>query len=179
MNTEKIVQLKDKYTGRLIGNVPISQGKTVDECIRHLKGKATNDGGIIIRGSMYDHDGLVAIERKISDDKIYLYAGEGSYYSCADDFASDCAQSFDYMDLETEDVDMTFFEQLRILWYVMHDPFTALLEKMELTEADCSIRFCIPLNTIRGWIRGEEPIPAYVRLMMAEAVGLLAIRNLA
>ena len=179
MNTEKIMQLKDKYTGQLIGNVPISQGKTVDECIRHLKGKATDDGGIIIRGSMYDHDGLVAIERKISDDKIYLYAGESSYYSCADDFVSDCAQSFDYMDPEADDVDMALVEQLRMLWHTMQDPFAELLEKMELTEADCSIRFCIPLNTIRGWIRGEEPIPAYVRLMMAEAAGLLTIRNLA
>ena len=61
----------------------------------------------------------------------------------------------------------------------MQDPFAELLEKMDLTEADCFIRFCIPLDIIRGWIHGEEPIPTYVRLMMSEAVGLLAIRNLA
>ena len=179
MNNEKTMQLKSKYLESLIGNVPAAQGETVDDCIKYLNGKTDDDGDIIIRDKKYGYDDLEVVERKISDGKIYNYAGEASNYSDADSFVADCAQGFDYMDPEAEDLDMTFIEQVRILWHVMRDPFADLLEKMGLTPADCHVRFCVPFSTVQEWISGEASVPIYMRLAMAEAVGLLTIRSLA
>lgn len=64
------------------------------------------------------------------------------FYSDADAFVADCAQGFDYMDPEAEDLDMTFIKQVRTLWSIMRDPFAALLEKMGLTDVD----FVFPLS---------------------------------
>ena len=78
---------------------------------------------------------------------------------------------------EDADMDPTLWEQLRILWRVAHDPFKDLLQLMGLRQTGCATRFCIPLRTVQGWALGERECPAYIRLMMSEAVGAVRLRD--
>lgn len=186
---DRVMQLKDKYSGRLIGNIPASCAKTVDECIKYLGGKLTNnadgqpqrnnDKEVIIRDELYVYDSLVITERAISAARIDSLVDDTRHYSNAECFVSDCAQGLNFMDPETKELDMVFIEQLGIFWHVVRDSFADLLEKLGMTAADCSVRFCVPMNIVQEWLSGETPVPHYVRLMMAEATGTLTIRNLA
>lgn len=68
------------------------------------------------------------------------------------------------------------YEQLRTLWHVVNDPFPAVLGRMGMTEESCSVRFCVPRGVIREWCGSRRSPPLYVRLMMAEAAGLITLR---
>lgn len=113
----------------------------------------------------------------MNDKQIYCLFGETSNYTDPDAFASDAVLSILDPDDPSKDVDMTVFEQLHILWHIANDPFKNLLDRMNLNQTQCSIRFCIPLRTIQGWACNERQTPAYIRLMMAEATGLLNLRR--
>lgn len=113
----------------------------------------------------------------MTDKDIYRLFGETANYTDPDAFASDAALSLLDPDNPGQEVDMGLFEQLRILWHVANDPFKALLDRMGLTQSQCSCRFCIPLRTVQGWAGETRSALPYVRLMMAESVGLLDIRD--
>ena len=51
-------------------------------------------------------------------------------------------------------------------------PFRDLLAAMGLTQSECSRRFEIPWRTIAHWTAGDRQCPSYVRLMMAEIMGI-------
>ena len=114
----------------------------------------------------------------MTDKLFYQIWGDAHQVSEADAFASDWVQSTAFLDPEDPDqeIDMELFQQLRTLWEVAHIPFRELLERMGLRQTACSTRFCIPLRTVQGWALGERECPPYVRLMMAEAVGLVRLR---
>lgn len=186
---EKIMQLKEKSTGRLIGNIPSSHAQTIDGCITYLGGKPVNnsDGSsqcengktFRIRDELYTYDDLITTERRIDDLRINLLMDDTRFYPDADNFIADCALGVGFMDPESEEVDMALIEQLRILWHTVRDPFDVFLEKLGLTAAKCCNRFNIPFPTLHEWLNGKTSAPDYIRLMMAEAVGLLTIRDLA
>ena len=113
----------------------------------------------------------------MTDKEINYMYGEAANYKGPDAFASDAAPSLLDPDAPGQEVDMEIFQQLRILWHVYNAPFKDLLERMNLNQTQCSIRFCIPLRTVQGWALGERTCPPYVRLMMAEAIGILDIRG--
>lgn len=95
-------------------------------------------------------------------------------YNDPDAFASDWALSSSF---GGGDVDLWLFEQLRSLWGIRHLPFTDLLGLLGLGQSACSRRFCIPLRTVQHWANGDRDCPDYLRLMMAEAVGALTLRQ--
>lgn len=113
----------------------------------------------------------------MTDRKIYQLIGEIANYTDPDAFASDAAISLLDPDNPVQEVDIDTFEQLRTLWHVAKDPFRDLLERMSLRQTQCSCRFCIPLRTVQDWVGERRTPPLYVRLMMAEAVGVLDIRD--
>ena len=113
----------------------------------------------------------------MTDKQLYRFYGEARNYADPDAFASDAALSLLDPDNPSQEVDMEAFEQLRTLWHVVNDPFKALLERMELTQTECSTRFCIPLRTVQGWALEERSCPPYVRLMMSELGGVVRLRN--
>lgn len=51
-------------------------------------------------------------------------------------------------------------------------PFRDLLLAMELSQTACSRRFEIPLRTVQHWATGDRECPVYLRLMMAELIGI-------
>lgn len=112
----------------------------------------------------------------ITDKQIYVLFGEAANYTDPDAFASDAALAALDGDNADQEIDIELFEQLRILWHVSADPFRVLLKSMGLTQSQCSTRFCIPLRTVQHWAEGSRSSPPYLRLMMAEATGMLKIR---
>lgn len=113
----------------------------------------------------------------MTDKQIYRLYGEAVNYTDPDAFASDAALSLLDPDDPGQEADAALFEQMRTLWHVINDPFRSLLERMGLSQSGCSRRFCIPLRTIQDWAGNLHSSPPYIRLMMAEAVGLLDIRE--
>ena len=113
----------------------------------------------------------------MTDKQINQLFGETANYADPDAFASDAALSLLDPDNPGQEVDMGLFEQLRILWHVANDPFKSLLERIGLNQTQCSTRFCIPRRTVQDWAGNRRTPPPYVRLMMAEAVRLVEIRN--
>lgn len=113
----------------------------------------------------------------MTDKQIYAYFGEALNYTAPEAYASDVALSLLDPDDPGQEVDMAVYAQLVTLWHVAMDPFKTLLQRMDLTQTQCSIRFCIPLRTVQGWAGETRACPAYLRLMMAEAIGLLQLRS--
>ena len=99
--------------------------------------------------------------------------------ACADPdaFASDWALSSAFAVPGDPDIDMELHQALLDLWHVAHDSFRELLAQLGLKQTGCATRFCIPLRTVQGWALGERECPPYLRLMMAEAVGYLVLRD--
>lgn len=113
----------------------------------------------------------------MTDKQIYVCYGETANYTDPDAYASDVALSLLDPDTPGQEIDMALFEQFRTLWHVANDPFKVLLDRMGLTQTECSRRFCIPFRTVQNWAGEVRSAPPYLRLMMAEAVGLLRIRG--
>ncbi len=113
----------------------------------------------------------------MTDKQIYRLYGEAANYTDPDAFASDAALSLLDPDDPGQEADMALFEQLCTLWHIANDPFKSLLERMGLNQTQCSTRFCIPLRTVQDWAGDRRTPPPYVRLMMAEAVRLVELRD--
>lgn len=112
----------------------------------------------------------------MTDKQINTYFGETANYSDPDAFASDVALSLLDPEDPDQEVDMELAEQLRVLWHVARDTYKDFFRLLGLTQTQVSIRFCIPLRTVQRWAAEDNTPPLYVRLMMAEAAGLLHIR---
>ena len=114
----------------------------------------------------------------MTDKLFYQIWGDALEATDIDAFASDYATSSEFLDPEDpeQEIDLELFRELRVLWEVAHLPFRNLLGRMGLKQTGCATRFCIPLRTVQGWALGERECPSYVRLMMAEAVGLVRLR---
>lgn len=73
---------------------------------------------------------------------------------------------------------LTVQAQLRRLWHTAHDSFRDLLESLDMTQAMVSAHFCIPFDIVRNWCRSGRDCPPYLRLMIAEALGYVDMRDL-
>ena len=73
---------------------------------------------------------------------------------------------------------LTVQDQLRRLWHVAHDSFRDLLAALNMTQTMISTHFCISFDVIRSWCRPDRDCPSYLRLMIAEAMGYLWLRNI-
>lgn len=114
---------------------------------------------------------------KMTDKHIWRLYEEAANYTDPDAFASDAVLSLLDPDDPGQEVEMASFDQLRTLWHVANDSFKALLTRIGLNQTQCAIRFCIPLRTVQGWAGEQRTPPPYLRLMMAEATGVLDLRE--
>ena len=73
---------------------------------------------------------------------------------------------------------LTTQEQLRRMWHIAHDGFRDLLEAFGLTQKECADRFCISFDVLRSWCRPDRDCPPYLRLLMAEALGYVTLRQM-
>lgn len=66
---------------------------------------------------------------------------------------------------------------LQNIWDVAHMTVKDIRETTGLTQAEYAIHFCISRRTIENWESNYRNCADYVRLMMAESLGLLDIKR--
>lgn len=113
----------------------------------------------------------------MTDKQIYIYFGEAANYCDPNTFASDVATAIIDPEDPDQEVNIELIGQLCILWHIAMDPFKEFLKLIKLNQTQCSIRFCIPLRTIQNWAEKKRETPNYIRLMMAETLGIIKIRQ--
>lgn len=69
----------------------------------------------------------------------------------------------------------TAIDQMREIWLMAHMTVADLRKTTGLSQTKFGLRFCIPQRTIEGWERGKCECKPYIRLMMAEILGLVNI----
>ncbi len=90
-------------------------------------------------------------------------------------FVSDWALSSIFADPDepVQDVPAELVEQLEGIWDVAHMSVKDLRSVTGLSRTVFAERFCIPLRTVEDWEAARRNPPDYVRLMMAQLVGVL------
>lgn len=96
------------------------------------------------------------------------------FSECGDEYIAEEGYPswFDLVSLDKTE----FFEITDKIKSVICDPFKTLLEKAGVTQADVCRRFYISRRTVGSWCSGEVPCRTYLRLLFAEALGLIVRR---
>lgn len=89
-----------------------------------------------------------------------------------DAYLSDWSLSSIWEDEEGTDSPAKRIEQVAAIWDVAHLTVRQIRKHTGLTQAAFGTRFVIPRRTIQNWESGTNECPAYVRLLLAQAVGL-------
>ncbi len=87
-------------------------------------------------------------------------------------FASDWALS-NIWDADTTDDISERLYQLGAIWDVAHMSMRQIRAASGLSQAKFAERFCIPRRTIEDWDAGKRVPPDYVRLLIANQIGLI------
>nr|DAU55005.1 MAG TPA: putative transcriptional regulator [Caudoviricetes sp.] len=89
-----------------------------------------------------------------------------------DAFISDAALSSIWGDAPDAAIPDDRLQQLGQLWDAAHLTVKEIRAATGLSQAAFAQRFCIPRRTVENWESGTNTCPAYVRLLLAQAVGL-------
>lgn len=63
---------------------------------------------------------------------------------------------------------------LATVYKVAHMSLRQICEASGLSQRAFAQRYCIPLRTVEDWCAGKRTPPDYIRLMIAESLGLIA-----
>lgn len=157
---------------------------------------SSEGGNIIINGSRCRPEDLAIIDQTVSDldlaamfEDALTFHDPQSYYEAnymaahgpdsPDTYADHMCSSECFRGVFDLDPKLRgkLFDQFLILFSIANDPFESLLKRMRMTPQECAYRFAIDGETMREWT-SKDSVPSYVRLMMAEATGVLKLRNL-
>ena len=116
----------------------------------------------------------------LTDKQICTLYTEAPHYQDPNAYVADMLTSSLLLDLAVPDQEspVELGDGLHTLWHVVNAPFAVLLQRMGLTQTECAMRFCIPLRTVQGWAGETRSAPPYVRLMMAELMGIVNLRRI-
>lgn len=89
-----------------------------------------------------------------------------------DAFISDAALSSIWGDAPDAAISDDRLQQLGQLWDAAHLTVKAIRAATGLSQAAFAQCFCIPRRTVENWESGTNTCPVYVRLLLAQAVGL-------
>lgn len=106
-------------------------------------------------------------------NQYHLALTEIENYTDRDSFVSDLALSSAFQ--EDSDLSVTASE-LVLIWDAYHMTIRDLRTAAALSRMEFSRRFCIPIRTIENWEctgPNARECPVYVRLLIAEAIGLM------
>lgn len=78
----------------------------------------------------------------------------------------------DWFDHISEDANKVV-KVLEQIHFVAHASMREIVKASNLTQAAFSTKFCIPLRTVEDWVAGRRNCPDYVRLMIAENLGII------
>lgn len=89
-----------------------------------------------------------------------------------DAYVSDWALSSAWGDAPEADILAIRIEMLGQLWDAAHLTIRDIRAHTGLSQAAFAVRYCIPRRTVENWESGDRQCVDYVRLLLAEAVGL-------
>lgn len=87
-------------------------------------------------------------------------------------YTSGWALSSFWDDAEGTDIPTGRIEQVAAIWDAAHLTVRQMRDHTGLTQAAFAQHFCIPKRTIENWEGNKSECPAYVRLMLAQLIGL-------
>ena len=109
-------------------------------------------------------------------EQLRFCMSESVAYEEAEAYASDMALSSAFLpEDENAAPDEELYTALVSLWRIFHVPFWDFLRLLEMSQTQVSKRFCIPLRTVQDWAGERRSCAPYIRLMMAEIVGILNV----
>lgn len=103
-------------------------------------------------------------------------AAETANYTDQAAYVSDLAMSTIWGDPEGADIPADRVEQLGQIWDAYHRSVKEIAAAAGLSCRKLAERFCIPYRTMEDWSAGKSTCPVYIRLMMQECLGLLAVQ---
>ncbi len=89
-----------------------------------------------------------------------------------DAFVSDWSLSSAWGDTPDADIPADRLDMLGQLWDVAHLTIKDIRAHTGLSQAAFATRFCIPRRTVENWESGTSSCPDYLRLLLAQSVGL-------
>ena len=98
---------------------------------------------------------------------------------CADRdaYVSDWALSSAWGNAPEAEISAARIEALGRLWDVAHLTIRDIRAHTGLSQAAFAVRYCIPRRTVENWESGDRQCADYIRLLLAEAVGLYTRPN--
>lgn len=89
-----------------------------------------------------------------------------------DMYVSDWALSDIWGDLPDAEIPEDRIKSLIALWDVAHITIREIRAATGLSQVAFAQRFCIPRRTVENWESGASACPDYLRILLAQAVGL-------
>lgn len=108
----------------------------------------------------------------MTDKLFYMIFTNALGVADRDAFISDWVLSSVWGDAEDTEVLAGRLHELGMIWDVAHASFADIVKASGLKLVDFAARFAIPYRTAQNWKHGERECPAYVRLLLARAVGM-------
>lgn len=97
---------------------------------------------------------------------------EASEYANRDAYISDLSLSALWNDAEGADIPAERIAQLGDIWDAAHLTSRDIRHHTGLSQVAFAQRFCIPRRTVEDWESGKGSCAPYLRLLLAQAVGL-------
>ena len=108
----------------------------------------------------------------MTDKLFYMIFTDAKSITDRDAFISGWALSSVWGDAEGAEVPTECLTELGKIWDVAHASFADIVAASGLKLVDFAARYAIPYRTAQNWKHGERECPAYVRLLLARAVGM-------
>lgn len=109
----------------------------------------------------------------MNDHTFSILWAEALTTSDRDAYVSDWALSSIWADAPEAEISQDRIDYLGRLWDVAHMGVREICKASKLSQVALSQRFGIPYRTIQNWCGDVNKCPDYVRLMMAECLGLI------
>ena len=109
----------------------------------------------------------------MTDKQFYNVWGDAKENRDIDAFVSEWCLSDMFCPNDPEkDVPLELISELRNIWHVAHMSFKELRATTGLSQIKFAEHFCVSRRTVENW-EIRECCPSYVKLMMAEILGLI------
>lgn len=116
----------------------------------------------------------------MTDKQFYFAMGEALTSSDRDAYVSDLALSSAFVDDPSnppEEIDAELIEALGNIWDVAHMGIAEMRQSTGLSQIAFGQRFLIPRRTVQDWEVGARECTVYLRVLLADACGLLRVRR--
>ena len=108
----------------------------------------------------------------MTDRNFYTVWGEALVAEDRDAFASDWALSSIWGEPDEDEL-VKIAQKCGKIWDVAHMSYPELLEQSGHTNAEFSVRFCIPRRTAQSWASGDRSCPQWCILGFARQLDLI------